>query len=103
MSFVCSQFKCQTVLFGTLPGASSPSQSGPGSNSNEGVIHIPQNSSITGASPSDCLVSYQGEFAKSVRGRGSYPPLAKMQSMYSTPPADLAESILNYNLLSILV
>ena len=27
---------------------------------NEGVLHIPQSSSITGTSPSDCLVSYPG-------------------------------------------
>ena len=34
-------------------------QSGSGSNGNEGVHHIPQNS-ITGVSPSDCFVSYSG-------------------------------------------
>ena len=33
-------------------------QSGPGSNGNEGVLHIPQSSCITGASLLDCLVSY---------------------------------------------
>ena len=37
-----------------------PGQSGPGSNGNEGVLHIPQSPSITGTSPSDCLVSYPG-------------------------------------------
>ena len=37
-----------------------PGQSGPGSGSNEGVLRIPQCSSITGASPSDRLVSYSG-------------------------------------------
>ena len=41
----------------TLSGVTLPSQSGPGSNGIEGVIHIPQNLSITGVSPSDCLVS----------------------------------------------
>ncbi len=35
-------------------------QSGPGRNDNEGLLHIPQSSSITGASPSDCLVLYPG-------------------------------------------
>ena len=35
-------------------------QSGPGSDSNEGVLRIPQNSSIAEISPSDCLVSYPG-------------------------------------------
>ena len=41
-----------------LPGATTPGQSGPGSNGNEGVLHIPQRSNITGASLSDGLVSY---------------------------------------------
>ena len=43
-----------------LSGTTTPSQSGPRSNGNEEVIHIPQSSSIPGASPSDCLVSYGG-------------------------------------------
>ena len=42
----------------TLLGATTPGQSGPGSNGNKGVLRIPQSSSITGTSPSDCLVSY---------------------------------------------
>ena len=37
-----------------------PGQSGPGSEGNEGVRHIPKSSSITGTSPSDSLVSYLG-------------------------------------------
>ena len=37
-----------------------PGQSGPGSNGNEGLLCIPQSPSITGTSPSDCLVSYAG-------------------------------------------
>ena len=44
----------------TLSGATTPGQSGPGSNGNEGVFRIAQRSSITGVSPSDCFVSYQG-------------------------------------------
>ena len=40
---------------------STPSQSGPESNGNEVVLHIPQ-SSRTGVSSSDCLVSYPGHF-----------------------------------------
>ena len=43
-----------------LSGATTPGQSGPGSDGNEGVLHIPQSSSIAGTSPSDCLVSYSG-------------------------------------------
>ena len=44
----------------TLSGATTPTQSGPGSDGNEGVLRILQSSYIIGASPSDCLVSYQG-------------------------------------------
>ena len=44
----------------TLSGATTPGQSGPGYDGNEGVLHIPESSSITGASLSDCLVSYLG-------------------------------------------
>ena len=40
-----------------LSGATTLGQSGPGSNCNEGVLHILQSSKI-GASPSDCLLSY---------------------------------------------
>ena len=54
-SFVCTQFKCQTVL----SGATTPGQSGPGSNSNEGVFHISR-SSRTEASSLDCLMSSTG-------------------------------------------
>ena len=48
------------LLIGLLSGAITPVQSGPGSDGNEGVPRIPQNSSITGILPSDCLVSYPG-------------------------------------------
>ena len=44
----------------TLSGATTPDLSGPGRDGNNGVLCIPQSSSITGASPSDCLVSYLG-------------------------------------------
>ena len=42
-----------------LSGATNPSESGPGSDGNEGVPSILQNFSITGTSPSDGLVSYR--------------------------------------------
>ena len=71
-------------LIGPLSGATTPGQSGPGSNCNEGVLHIPQSSSIAGTSPSDCLVSYPGHSLG-----GSYPS-AEVQSVYSTAPADWA-------------
>ena len=38
--------------------AITPGLSETGSDGNEGVLHIPQSSSITGTSQSDCLVSY---------------------------------------------
>ena len=38
-----------------LSDATTPSQSGPGSDGNEGVLRIPQSFSITGTLPSDCL------------------------------------------------
>ena len=41
----------------TLSDVTTLGQSGPGSDDYEGVLHIPQNSRITEASPSDCLVS----------------------------------------------
>ena len=44
----------------TQSGATILDQSEPGSDGNEGVLRIPQSSNITGASPSDCLVSYPG-------------------------------------------
>ena len=43
-----------------LSGATTSGQSGPGSDVNKGVLHIHQRSSITGNSPSDCLVSLPG-------------------------------------------
>ena len=67
------QFKCKksvlwrkhglvlyNPLIGPLSGATTPGQSGPGTDGNKGVLHIPQSSSITGTSPSDGLVSYPG-------------------------------------------
>ena len=41
-------------------GATTPGQSGPGSDGNEGILNIPQSLSITGTSPLDCLISYPG-------------------------------------------
>ena len=42
----------------TLSGSTTPGQSRPGSDRNEGVLSIRQRSSIAGTSPSDYLVSY---------------------------------------------
>ena len=41
----------------TLSGATTPGQSGPGSDGNEGVVRIPQSLCIIRVSPSNCLVS----------------------------------------------
>ena len=67
-------------MIGALLGATTPGQSGPWSNDYEGVLRISQSSSITGTSPSDCLVSYTEH---SLVG-GITPP----QSVYSIAPAD---------------
>ena len=52
----------------TLSSDTTPGQSGPGINGNERVLRITESSSITGNSPSDCLVSYPGHSLE-----GSYP------------------------------
>ena len=44
----------------TLSDVTTPSQSRLESDGNEGVLYIPQSSSITGALQSDCLVPYLG-------------------------------------------
>ena len=87
-----TQFKCKKtvksrnhslVLFnpqiGLLSGATTLSQSEPGSDGSKGVLLIPQRSSISGTSSSDCLVSYPGHLL----GGGSYPS-AEVQSVYYT-------------------
>ena len=60
----------------TLSCATTSDKSGPGGDVNEGVIHIPQSSSITGTSPSDCLMSYTAHSLW-----GPYPS-AEKQSIY---------------------
>ena len=92
------QFKCiKTVnanhrlilfnpLIGPLSGATTQGQSGPGSHGNQGVLCIPQSSSIAGTSPSDCLMPYPGH---SLVVGGSYLS-AEMLSVYSIAPADWA-------------
>ena len=71
----------------TLSGATTPGQSRPGSNGNERVLCIPQSSSITEASPSDCLMSYLGHLL------GESYPSAEMQLVYSTAPANWAKDV----------
>ena len=69
-----------------LLGATPLGQSGPGSNTNEGGHHILQTSSITVASPLDCLKSYPGH------SLGVSYTSAEMQSVYPTAPANWART-----------
>ena len=56
---ISTQFSSIWPIDRTRSGATTPNQSGPGSDGNEGELCIPQSSGITGTSTSDCLVSYQ--------------------------------------------
>ena len=68
----------------SLSDATTPGQSGPGNDGNEGVLRILQSPSITEASSSNCLVSYSGHSLEE-----SYPSV-EMQSVYSAVPANWA-------------
>ena len=68
----------------TLSGVTTPNQSGPGGDGNDGALRIPQSSNITEASPSDCLVSYPRH------SLGVSYPSAEMQLAHSTTPPDWA-------------
>ena len=68
-----TQFSSIWPIERSQSGATTPGQSGSGNNDNEGVLRIPQSSSITGTTPSDYLVSYTGHSA-----------------VYSSVPADWA-------------
>ena len=82
-----TQFSSIWVIDRTLSGTTTQGQSGPGSNGNKRVLCIPKSSSITDASQSYCLVSYTGH------SLGESYPSAKMQSVWSTTPADRAISL----------
>ena len=71
-------------MYRTLWGATTPGLSGPWNDSNKGVLSIPQSSSITGASPTGCLVSNPGH------SLGKSYPSTEKHSMYPTVPADWA-------------
>ena len=62
-----------------LSGATTLGQSGPESDGNEGVLRIPQSSSIIGASPSECLVSYPRHLL------GGLPLCRDAVSVFSSP------------------
>ena len=60
-SVICLNTVCSIwSIDRTLSGATTPGLCGPGSNSNEGVLYVPQNSSILIASSLDCFESYLG-------------------------------------------
>ena len=70
------------LIDGTLSSATTQGQSGPGRNNNEEVLRIPQSSSVIGASPLDCLLSYPRRLL------GESYPSAEMQSVYFAAPVD---------------
>ena len=63
----------------TLTGSTTPDQSGPKSNGNEGVLHR------TGTSPSDTVVSYQGHLFFCGAGRGATPLLEILSTSSKAP------------------
>ena len=69
------QFSSIWPIDRTQSGATTPGQSGPGINGNEGVLHIPQSSNITETSLSDCLVG----------GGGSYPLCRDAVGVFYSP------------------
>ena len=89
----------------TLSDVNITNLSGPESDANEGVLRIPQSSSITGASPSDCLMTYAGYVEIQLvystgsadwatrHSLGELHPSVKIQSVYSTGSADWATSV----------
>ena len=85
MSFAWMQLKWSNssiwLIDKALSSANTQGQSGPGSNDNEGALHIPQNSR-TGASSSDGLMPYPKYLLKESS--------TGMLSMYSTAPANWA-------------
>ena len=83
---ISTQFTSIWLIDRALLGATTPGQSGHGSNGNKEVLHIPQSSSITGTSPSDCLVSYPGHLL----GKEGSCPSAEVLLVYSTAPANWA-------------
>ena len=57
---ISTRFSSILPIDRTLSGTNTLGQSWPWSECNEGILHIPQSSRITGTSPWDCLVSYWG-------------------------------------------
>ena len=57
---ISTQFISVRMIDRTLSGSNTPGQSRLGSDGKERALRIPQSSSITGALPYDCLLSYPG-------------------------------------------
>ena len=55
---ISTHFSSISPIDRNLTDATTPGQSELGSDGNEGITRIPQSSSISGTSPSDCFVSY---------------------------------------------
>ena len=70
-----------------LSGLTTPGQSGPRSDGNEEVLRIPQRSSITGSTPSDCLVLNPGH------SLGGDLPLGRDAIGVSSHPSQLGKII----------
>ena len=86
---ISSQFSSIKPIDRTLSGATTLDQCWPGSDGKERVLRNPQSSSITGASPWDCLVSYPGHSLREFFFYSS----AEKQSMYSTAPVGMISKI----------
>ena len=86
------------VLFdtwmGPLSGALTLDKSGPGIDGNKGVLYIPPSSSITGISPSDCLVSYP----EHLLGGGDLTPLQKGRSSDQESSLNVVVNMLDCNI-----
>ena len=79
-----TQFSSIWLIDRTQSDATTPEQSRPGNDDNEGELRIPQSSSITGTSPLDCFVSFpEYPLWESYR-------FAEKQLVYSATPADWA-------------
>ena len=68
----------------TLSGATTSSQSGPGSDGSKGIHRIPQSSSITGNLTIKLFSVISGNTSE------EFYPSTEMQSVYSTAPSDWA-------------
>ena len=105
---VCKQLNVETFLFQTIQ--STPGQSGPGSDGNEGVLTFPKAPALLKTSRSDCLVLARGvvtlcrevvrifctpsrvglDKLVSYPGHSGSYTSAEIQSVYSAPLADWA-------------